>query len=109
AVPRRKESLRGGRQQSRERVVPESDVDHHGTGVAIVRIPGPGVQARTPMNPLIPELRPLGPSALGVTGAAEKDPDQPGVTRREALQAAAAAIVVLPAALAAQGQKVAAP
>jgi hypothetical protein len=61
------------------------------------------------MNPLIPELRPLGPSALGVTGAAEKDPDQPGVTRREALQAAAVAMVVLPAALAAQGQKVAAP
>src|SRR5262249_58644504 len=32
--------VRGGRQQPRERVLPEPDLDHHGPGLALLRVPG---------------------------------------------------------------------
>ena len=44
AVARREESLRRGWQQPRQRVVPEPDVDDHGAGLALVRLPGLGIQ-----------------------------------------------------------------
>src|SRR5262249_8929731 len=40
------ESLRRGRQQPRERLVSEPDVDDHGPGLALVRLPGRRVQER---------------------------------------------------------------
>ena len=40
AVARREEPVRRRWQQPRERVVPEPDLDDHGSGVAIVRLPG---------------------------------------------------------------------
>ena len=49
AVARRQEPVRGGRQQSRQRVVPEPDLDDHGAGVALVRLPGQRVQEGKPV------------------------------------------------------------
>src|SRR5205823_14557819 len=50
AVARREESVRSRRLQSRERVVPESHVDHHGAGVALLRVSGGRIQEREPMT-----------------------------------------------------------
>ena len=44
AVARRQEPVRRRRQQPRQRVVPEPDVDDHGAGLALVRLPGRRVQ-----------------------------------------------------------------
>ena len=44
AVARREEPLRRRRQQPRQRVVPEPDLDDHGAGLALVRLPGHRVQ-----------------------------------------------------------------
>ena len=40
AVARRQQPVRRRRQQPRQRVVPEPDVDDHGAGLAVVRLPG---------------------------------------------------------------------
>ena len=50
AVARREEPVRRGRLESRERVVPESHVDDHGAGVALVRTPGRRIQAGESMT-----------------------------------------------------------
>src|SRR6266702_4418943 len=50
AVARREESVCRRRLQSRERVVPESHLDHHGAGVALLRISGGRIQEREPMT-----------------------------------------------------------
>src|SRR6266567_8565648 len=50
AVARREESVCRRRLQSRERVVPESHLDHHGAGVALLRVPGGRIQEREPMT-----------------------------------------------------------
>ena len=39
AVARREEPVRRGRQQPRQRVLPEPDLDDHGAGLALVRLP----------------------------------------------------------------------
>src|SRR5262249_32603109 len=46
AITRCAESLRRGRQQPRERLVSEPDMDDHGPGLALVRLPGRRVQER---------------------------------------------------------------
>src|SRR5207302_8129274 len=50
AVARREEPVCGRWLQSRERVVPESHLDHHGAGVALLRLSGGRIQEREPMT-----------------------------------------------------------
>src|SRR5213076_810078 len=81
AVARREESVRGRRLQSRERVVPESHVDHHGAGVALLRVSGGRIQEREPMTVTRREMlaataaalaAPLvAPAPAGAAGAAQ--------------------------------------
>src|SRR3954467_5219263 len=49
AKPRRQKSVRRGWQQSCQCVLPEPDVDDHGACVAVVRLPGDGVQEGEPL------------------------------------------------------------
>src|SRR5439155_8235487 len=81
AVARREESVCGRRVQSRERVVSESHVDHHGAGVALLRVSGGRIQEREPMTVTRREMRaataaalaaPLvAPAPAGAAGAAQ--------------------------------------
>src|SRR5262249_20408194 len=47
--PRREESLRGRREQPRECLVPEPDLDDHGARVALVRLSGERIPERKPV------------------------------------------------------------
>src|SRR2546425_982438 len=77
AVARRAQPVRGGRLEPRERVVSESHVDHHGTGVAVLRV----------SRGRIPEGDVMTDGTDGRSGTA------PGtVSRREMIEVTAAAL-----------------
>ena len=79
AVPRRQESVRRGRQQPRERVLPESDLDNHGARVAVVRLPGGRAEERTSV---------MADESKAGAGASD-------LTRREVIKLGAAAAVAV--------------
>ena len=74
AVPRRRQSSRRRRQQPRERVVPEPDVDDHGSRDAVLRAPGGSDEE----------------------GRAVMEDRRTEVTRRDLLKAAGAAAMAAP-------------
>src|SRR5207245_9145922 len=74
AVARREEPVRGGRQQPRQRLVPEPDVDDHGPRLALLRSPGRRAGEGEPV----------------------KREDQAGLTRRHALKLTAGAALSVP-------------
>src|SRR6266568_5156069 len=89
AVPRREESVCGRRLQSRERVVPESHLDHHGAGVALLRVSGGRIQEREPMTVTRREMLEVTAAALAaplltpapVTAATPPAPVLPGAPK----------------------------
>src|SRR5262249_40884528 len=75
AVARRQEPVRRGREQPRQRVLPEPDVDDHGPRLALLRPPGRPAQEG---------------------GAMTDDARVSGLSRRDALKLAAGAALIAP-------------
>src|SRR5262249_33928935 len=86
AEPRREEPVRGGRLEPRQRVLPEPDLDDHGPGLALVRLPrGRAAQgepvslsrrdalklaAAAAATPLLPKAAPAGVAEAAAPAAA---------------------------------------
>ena len=85
AVARRQQPVRRGRQQPRQRLVPEPHVDHHGAGLALVRLPGVGVQEGQPVSDDLTRRDAIKLAAAATLAASVDVPDalaaQAGATR----------------------------